>query len=228
MFWAARGFADTALVAQWRRVGGHFRLRIKASFRVLRPGQRSCQGEDFPLAPGRALFFHKVAITAKACGPVSVAVARHSRTGESWDIVSDEPTSGQTCAEDGQRFAIEENFLDDTSNGFQLESSLVREAAALTQLCLVLAVATLYLRAQGTQVVHAHNRRGVAPPWFRGTSSLRIGWQWVKTALTRGWELFATLHLSGAPDPEPWRASASSPTPAPPVTFTQTICYTPT
>ena len=128
----------------------------------------------------------------------------------------------------GRRFDIEENFLDDKSNGFQLESSLVRDAEALTRLCLVLAVATLYLVAQGTQVVQTNKRRWVDPHWFRGTSYLRIGWQWVKTALTRGWDLFPTLHLSGAPDPAPSRASASSSTPAPPVTFTQTICYTPT
>jgi hypothetical protein len=65
--------------------------------------------------------------------------------------VSDEPTSVHTFEEYGQRFTIEENFLDDKSNGFQLESSLVRAADALTRLCLVLAVATLYLVAQGTQ-----------------------------------------------------------------------------
>ena len=117
--------------------------------------------------------------------------------------------------------------MDDKSNGFQLESSRVRDAAALTRLCFVVAVATLSLVAQGTQVVAAHKRRWVDPHWLRGNSYLRIGWQWVKTALTRGWELFASLHLSGTPDPEPSRASVSSPIPAPPVIFTQTICYAP-
>jgi hypothetical protein len=225
VFLADRGFADTDLLAHLRRLGWHFRIRLKASFSVLRPGQSPCKVEDFALAPGRALFLPHVAITAEAFGPVSLALARHSSTGEHWYIVSDEPTSVQTFAEYGRRFDIEENFLDDKSNGFQLESSLVRDADALTRLCLILAVATLYLVAQGTQVVAAQKRRWVDPHWFRGTSYLRIGWQWVKTALTRGWELFATLHLSGAPDPEPCRASASSPTPAPPMIFTQTICY---
>jgi len=225
VFLADRGFADTDLLAHLQRLGWHFRIRIKASFRVHRFGQPSCKVEDFALAPGRALFLHNVAITAEAFGPVSLALARHSSTGEEWYIVSDEPTSVQTFAEYGRRFDIEENFLDDKSNGFQLESSLVREADALTRLCLIVAVATLYLVAQGTQVVAAQKRRWVDPHWFRGASYLRIGWQWVKTALTRGWELFATLHLSGAPDPEPCRASASSPTPAPPVIFTQTVCY---
>jgi hypothetical protein len=228
VFLADRGFADTELLAHLRRLGWHFRIRIKATFTVLRPGQPACKVEDFALAPGRALFLHNVTIRAEHFGPVSLALARHSKTGEYWYLVSDEPTSVHTFAEYGRRFDIEENFLDDKSNGFQLESSLVRDADALTRLCLVVAVATLYLVAQGTQVVAQQKRRWVDPHWLRGHSYLRIGWQWVKTALARGWELFATLHLSGTPDPEPSRAAASSPIPAPPVTFTQTIYYTPT
>jgi DDE family transposase len=225
VFLADRGFADTELLAHLRRLGWHFRIRIKATFSVLRPGQSVCKVENFTLARGRALFLHNVAITTEAFGPVSLALARHSSNGEYWYIVSDEPTSVITFKEYGRRFDIEENFLDDKSNGFQLESSLVRDADALTRLCFVVAVATLYLVAQGTQVIQSNKRRWVDPHWFRGNSYLRIGWQWVKTALTRNWELFATWHLSGAPDPEPCRASASTPVPAPPVTFTQTIYY---
>jgi hypothetical protein len=150
------------------------------------------------------------------------------RNGELWYVVSDEPTSVQTFVEYGWRFDIAENFLDDKSNGFQLESSLVHDADALARLCLVLAVTTLSLVAQGTPVVTTHKRRWVDPHWLRGNSSLRLGWPWVKTALARGWVLFATLRLSGTPDPEPSRASASQATPPPPVTFTRTCCYTPT
>jgi hypothetical protein len=222
---ADRGFADTELLAHLRRWGWQFRIRLKASFTVLRPGQPACKVEDFSLAPGRALFLPNGAITREQFGPVSLALARHSSTGESWYIVRDEPTSVFTFAEYGRRFDSEENFLDDKSNGFPRESSLGRDADALTRLCFVLAVATLYLVAQGTQVVARQKRRWVDPHWRRGNSYLRLGWQWVKSALARGWELFTTLRLRGRPDPEPCRASASSPIPAPPVTFTQTICY---
>ena len=228
VFLADRGFADTELLAHLRRLGWHFRIRIKAHFSVLRRGQPACKVEEFALAPGRALFLHNVAITTEPFGPVSLALARHSRTGEDWYIVSDEPTGVGTFAEYGRRFDIEENFLDDKSNGFRLEGSLVRDAAALTRLCVVLAVATLYLVAQGTQVVAQQKRRWVDPHWLRGNSYLRSGWRWVTSALARCWELFATLHLSGTPDPDPCRASAASLVPAPPVTIMQTICYTPT
>ena len=82
-----------------------------------------------------------------------LALAHLAENGERWFVVSDEPTSLTTLDEYGLRFDIEENFLDDKSNGFQLESSLIRSAAALTRLGFVLAITTLYLVAQGTEVV---------------------------------------------------------------------------
>lgn len=227
VFLADRGFADTELLGHLKQLGWHFRIRVKASFRVTRRGQNSCKIGDFTLAPGRAMFLHHVAITDKQFGPVSLALARHTHTGEVWYVVSDEPTSVHTFVEYGWRFDIEENFLDDKSNGFQLESSRLRDAAAVERLCLVLAVATLYLVAQGTHVVATHKRRWVDPHWWRGNSYLRIGWQWVRTALARGWELVATLHLSGEPDPAPAKASAAQADHAPPVTFTKTYVYAP-
>jgi hypothetical protein len=224
---AERGFADRALLAPRRRLGWPFRLQLKANFGVVRPGSRPCKGEAFTLAPGRARFLPHGAITAARFGPVSRALARHASNGECGYVVSEEPTSGPTFVEYGGRVDMEENFLDDKSNGFQLESSRGRAADALSRLWLVLAVTTGYLVAQGTQVVATHNRRWVAPHWLRGNSYWRMGWQWVQTALARGWPLFATRYLSGASDPEPARASAAQSAPPPPVTFTQTFFYLP-
>ena len=204
---ADRGFADTQLLAHLRRLRWHFRLRIKASFGVYRSGHAPCKVEDFPLAPGRAIFLHNVAITADPFGPVSLALARHTSNGECWYVVSDEPTRVQTFVEYGWRFDIEENFLDDKSNGFQLEASLIRSAKALERLCFVLAVATLYLISQGTQVVQEGKRRLVDAHWFRGSSYLKIGWKWVKRALSRGEALITRFALSAKPDPEPAMAS---------------------
>ena len=50
-------------------------------------------------------------------------------------MISDEAAELKTFEEYGLRFDIEENFLDDKSNGFQLEDSLIRSAAALGALC---------------------------------------------------------------------------------------------
>ena len=142
-------------------------------------------------------------MTAQHFGPVHLAVARPLGSQEYWSVISDEPTEVKTLEEYSLRFDIEENFLDDKSNGFQLESSLIRSANALERLCVVLAMTTLYLVSQGTSVVQRGKRRLVDPHWFRGTSYLKIGWKWVSYALSRGYELLTSVYLSSECDSEP-------------------------
>ena len=207
IFLADRGFADTDLMAHLRRLGWHWRIRIKSSFWLYRRGRPRCKGERISLARGQACFWHQVCLTAKRYGPVHLAVARPRQGNDWWYVISDEPTDVTTLEEYGLRFDIEENFLDDKSNGFHLESSLSRSAPALTRLCFVLAITTLYFVAQGTEGVTQGKRRLVDPHWFRGSSYLKIGWNWVKLALTRGYALITRVHLSSACDPEPAMAS---------------------
>jgi hypothetical protein len=101
----------------------------------------------------------------------------------------------------------EENFLDDKSSGFQLESSLIRSAEALSRLCLVLAIATLFLVCQDTEVVDSGKRRWVDAHWFRGNSYLKIGWKWIRRALIKGYKLITHLKLFSSLDPDPAIAS---------------------
>ncbi|MBK8434540.1 MAG: hypothetical protein IPL28_26045 [Chloroflexi bacterium] len=82
---------------------------------------------------------------------------RHFKHWHGWWLAN-APTHITTFDAYRLRFEIEEGFLDDKSNGFQLESSLNRSADVLTRLGLVLALATLYLVSQGTEVVHTGKR----------------------------------------------------------------------
>lgn len=167
-----------------------------------------CQLKQFHLGLGEVALLLGVKITKTVpYGLVNLALARDPISGELWYIISDEPTTLQTFREYSERFDIEENFLDDKSNGFELERSEIRSTVALSRLCLVLAVATLYLSVQGQQVVAAGQRRRVDCHWHRGNSYLRLGWEWVLGTLYQGWQLFHTLQLSGFPDPEPAIAS---------------------
>jgi hypothetical protein len=204
---ADRGFTDTELLRHLKRLGWHFRIRIKANFWIYWPSHGGFQVRDISLACGQARFWHGVWLTLKRFGPVHLAVARPLASNEYWYVISDEPTDVQSLEEYGLRFDIEENFLDDKSNGFQLESSLIRSSEALERLCFVLAMTTLYLVSVGTAVVQQGKRRLVDPHWFRGISYLKIGWKWVHYALTRGYELISSVYLSSACDSEPAMAS---------------------
>ena len=84
----------------------------------------------------------------------------------------------------------------DQSNGWNAQKSELRSVCALSRLWFILALATLYLTAQGVAVVKAGYRRRVDPHWFRGNSYFRIGWDWVKTALLQGWQLIESVCLT--------------------------------
>ncbi|NJN23312.1 MAG: hypothetical protein HC810_01455 [Acaryochloridaceae cyanobacterium RL_2_7] len=105
------------------------------------------------------------------------------------------------------RFDIEENFLDDQSNGWNIQTSEIRCADALSRLWFILAVATLYVTAQGVQVVEAGKRRWVDTHWFRGNSYFRIGWEWIKSSLMNGWRLIRSVRFQSNHDPDPAMAS---------------------
>ena len=209
VFLADRGFADTQLMGHLQSLGWHFRIRIKDNFWLYDgKGILPRKTGSFRLRAGHPRFWHQVEITQARFGPLHLAMGRPLDSNERWMVISDEPTSLETFREYGLRFDIEENFLDDKSNGFQLEASCIRSAPALERLCLVLAVATLYLVSQGTHIVETGQRRRVDAHWFRGSSYLKIGWNWVRRAMSRNDKtLLNHLALSPQPDPEPAMAS---------------------
>ena len=206
---ADRGFDDQALFCKARDLGWSFRVRLKRSIRVYRAGKPSTKVGRLMPAKGQALILHKVWLTDRYFGPVYLALA-HVQTPngyQEWAIVSDDPTDLHTFDQYGLRFDLEENFLDDKSAGFQIESSELRTAAALSRLGLILATATLYLVSTGTAVVHLGWRRLVDPHWQRGLSYFQIGWRWILHALSNSKILRPSFWLEPGPDPYPVYAS---------------------
>jgi hypothetical protein len=158
---------------------------------------------EVKLAPRETRCFHNVSLTGQHFGPVHVILGRPSDGQEQWQVVSDEPTGIETFDEYGERFQIEEGFLDEKSGLFGLEDSKLRDALSLERLTLVLAVATLLLVSEGIHIVQSGDRRHVDPHWKRALSYLKIGLRAVQYALSRGRTVFSCLTLQGGPDPEP-------------------------
>lgn len=206
---ADRGFCDTKLMSYLRdELSWHYRIRIKVSLCCFIQ-QTEVKLSRAPLAAGEARFWQEASLTAKRYGPVAIALGRPYGSDLRWLVVSSEPTSRQTFVEYGLRFRIEEEFLDEKSGGFGVEDSRLQGAAALTRLCLILAVATLYLVAQGSEIVKQGRRREVDPHHQRGSSYLKLGWRYLRRFLAGvpGYPLLNNLWLTGESDPEPAMAS---------------------
>jgi hypothetical protein len=205
---ADRGFADGKLMKYLREnLGWHFRIRIKRSFQFQQEGQWR-KVSSVPLQAGQAYFTPAVSIgKTKPYPNVYLAFAHDKPSGEDWVIVSDEPTTLQTFAQYRLRFCVEESFLDLKSNGFNLEASRLRDKFALSQLCGVIALTLLFLVLQAVQVVASGKRHQVDAHWTRGMSYLKIGWNWIRLAITQQWKIQVYRFLSSEPDPQPAVAS---------------------
>lgn len=205
---ADRGFADGKLMKYLREnLGWHFRIRIKRSFQFQLEAQWH-KVSSVRLQPGQAFFTRAVSIgKTKPYANVYLAFAHDKLSDEDWLIVSDEPTNLQTFAQYRLRFQVEQSFLDLKSNGFNLEASRLRDQFALTQLCGVIALTMLFLVLQGTQVVALGKRRLVDAHSNRGMSYLKLGWNWIRLAITHHWKIQLFQFLSGSPDPQPAIAS---------------------
>lgn len=211
IFLADRGFANPELVRYVRELKWQCRIRIKGNFWIHHPKHGWQTVKQLHLGLGEAKLIHNVKIhktESKRLTDVHIAAAWESTSKEHWYILSTEPTTIQTFREYGLRFDIEENFLDDKSNGFDLESSRLRSAPAISRLCLVIAMTTLFLTAQGLAATDSGYRRFVDPHWFRGLSYLKIGWNWVNSALTKNWDFFSSYFFTSNIDPDPAIASS--------------------
>lgn len=65
----------------------------------------------------------------------------------------------------------------------------------------------LFLALQGVQVVASGQRRQVDAHWQRGMSYLKLGWNWIRLAITQQWKIQVFQFLSSLPDPQPAIAS---------------------
>jgi len=160
-----------------------------------------------PSRPRARATYHHVQLTAQQYGPLHLAVTQPPDEEQPWYIVSDELSGLQTVQEYAGRFDIEEQFLDNKSNGLQLEDSRLRNAETLERLFFGVAVTTLLLVAQGTEVVEQQRRREVDPHWFRGSSYFKIGWLWIQQAVLKGEAFLSRCRLIGGPDLDPPKAS---------------------
>ncbi len=208
IFLADRGFVHQELFQWLRRQQWHYRLRLTADTLIHFPDRRVMPVGQLIPPKGTAHFYHEVRLLGVALGPCHLALAQLDEPNQDpWLLVSDDDTDLTTFDEYGLRFDLEENFLDDKSNGFQVEASRLDTPAALERLFLVLAVATLHFTSVGVGVVRLKLRRWVDTHWDRGMSYLKIGWSWLRQQFRRGWPLMPAFWLDPAPDPEPALAS---------------------
>jgi hypothetical protein len=123
---------------------------------------------------------------------------------EYWYLATDRPDGGyDVIADYALRAGIEAGFRDDKSGGWNWEDSPLTDPREVDQLCLVMAVATLYSVTEGAMIVDSGQREELDPHDSRGLSYFQIGLRSFKRNLAHGLRLRLRLQLDPRPDPEP-------------------------
>jgi Transposase DDE domain len=205
-----RGFGHRALMKWCRRAGWKYVLRLKADSIVIRPDGSRHRLDHWQPQPQSIVHLPDVRLLGQGrelIGPLHVhmALAPHPDS-EIWYLASDSPHSFQVLAHYRCRFHIEHSFRDDKSGGWNWEASPLSSPIQTHRLCLVLAVATLYVVTEGTFLADHGRRQELDPHDARGLSYFQIGLRSFQRLLSQGRRLRLRLGLDPRPDPDPVRA----------------------
>lgn len=214
-FLADRAFGVIKLYRHLKLLNWHFHIRIKGNVIIhetpKQARRKMFRGQVSQLwpPPKQASFMNHIWVGERRYGPLHLALAHVQTLNglEKWAIISDQRVSRRTFDEYGLRFCIEENFLDEKSAGFNLESSKIRDCEALSRLCLIIATATIYVVSTGKAIEAQGLVKKIDSHWFRGLSFFQIGWRWCRKVVFEGGWLLNFIWIPPDPDPEPSIAS---------------------
>lgn len=171
---ADRGFEHGELMRWLTQQSWHWAIRAKCDLNITRANGRIYKVVDLIAPKDQAYLFHHVTILDDI--DCHFATAHLSIAGESWAVLSDLPASVHLFELYGQRFGgIEPHFKDYQSAGFDLPDSRLRGAQALTNLLLLLAIATLLSISAALQLIAAGQRQSLDWHSQRGLSFLQLG-----------------------------------------------------
>lgn len=137
----------------------------------------------------------QVLFTAKLFGPVQVVGWWEDPHRKPIYLVSSLEDMDEICSAYGKRFKLETLFSDQKSRGFHIQKSHLSDPERLARLLLAAALAYIWMIYLGLEVSLDESMRSLVDRPNRTDKSIfRLGFDWLKLALTRGFD-FKVLFL---------------------------------
>lgn len=176
---ADRGFEHGELIHWCNRHAWEWLIRAKSNLSItVAPGVSQSVAQLLPPVGEAYLFPNVMILEDIAC---HFATATLPGTPESWAVLSSHPPSLRTFERYGHRFGgIEPHIKDYKSATFDLLPSHLRDAAALTNLVMLLDIATLIALVLATLLVRYRQRPLLDTHPERGLSFLQLGLRYLK------------------------------------------------
>lgn len=142
--------------------------------------------------PGQQIWFKNVQFTTSHLFPVNLVIDWQVGEEEPWFLITNLDNRQTALKYYRKRMWIEEMFGDMKRNGFDLESTHLRDAERLSRLTLAIVLLYVWLLVYGSRIIKSGKRHLVDRRERRDLSLFRIGWYMVERHLTNQ-QLF---HLS--------------------------------
>jgi hypothetical protein len=166
----------------WRYV-----LRQKGRYLVRQAGQVSFQRLDSLVSkPGQHIWLSNCELTIKYAYPVNLLAYWKPGEEEPWLLATNLACPKATVRAYRCRMWIEETFGDIKGNGFDLESTHLRNFLRLSRLTLAVFLLYVWLLAFGSKVIKSGKRRLVDRSDRRDYSIFRIGRNMTERCMTNG------------------------------------------
>lgn len=179
---ADRGFEHGELIRWLQQNQWSWAIRAKSDLLVTLPTGTTKRVEQ--LIPPSAQAYLVPDVTILGDVNCHLATANLDMANGSWAVLSNIPPSLQTFALYGKRFGgIEPHFKDYKSAAFNVVSSHLRDAQALTCLFMLLATASLIAMILGLMLVRLGQRATIDWHDHRGLSFLQLGLRQLHTLL---------------------------------------------
>ena len=202
---ADRGFEHGELMRWLHKNGWSWAIRAKTDLQVTLSSGRTKSVEQLLPPSEEAYLYPNVTVLGDV--HCHLATANLPTANGSWSVLTDTPLSVQTFALYGRRFGgIEPHFKDYKSAAFDVLSSHLRDAQALTCLFMLMDTASLFALVLGLMLVSLGQRKWLDWHSQRGLSFLQLGLRKIQTILYQGKPL---PHLQILPPISPRPACAS-------------------
>jgi len=178
-------FGEVEVQKLLKRWHWHYVLRQKGRYLVKPMGHSHFQRLDSLVnKPGQRVWLLNCELTAKYAYPVNLLAYWKVGEKEPWFLATDLACPQATAKAYRRRMWIEETFGDLKGNGFDLESTHLRNFLRLSRLTLAVVLPYVWLLAQGSQVIKSGKRYLVDRSDRRDYSIFRLGRNMIERYLT--------------------------------------------
>lgn len=202
-----RGFGHRQLMKWCQEAGWDYLLRLKADSIVIMADGSRRRLDAWKPPPKALLHLPDVRLLGQGgerIGPLHVHIAlAPAPADEPWYLASSSPHGCSALANYRCRYNIEHSIRDDKSGGWNWEASPLTLPCQAHRMCLIMAVATLYVVTEGTFLADRGQRQELDPHDTRGLSYFQIGLRNIRRLLSEGRRLRLRLALDPRPDPDP-------------------------